>query len=176
MLTYWSYVFLALTHLNNIRQVITPADQEPCAAWDIHPKYFKLKSGEILFAHNLFCIYPIILKFCMEHDKDTVVLCAKFQNNWMINVDFTDEWVFTRFGFKMSFGGIFHIVQTPCRADSRRAPSQWETSLQSNAVSHWLVANLKSALPLIQALSHIPQTILQPPRDSHQRRQNCATV
>ena len=33
-----------------------------------------------------------------------------------------------------------------CRADSRLAPSQWETSLQSNAVSHWLGANLESAL------------------------------
>ena len=32
------------------------------------------------------------------------------------------------------------------RADSRFAPSQWETSLQSNAVSHWLVANLESAM------------------------------
>ena len=31
------------------------------------------------------------------------------------------------------------------RADSRFAPSQWETSLQSNAVSHWLGANLESA-------------------------------
>ena len=31
-------------------------------------------------------------------------------------------------------------------ADFRLAPSQWETSLQSNAVSHWLGANLKSAL------------------------------
>ena len=28
--------------------------------------------------------------------------------------------------------------------DSRFAPSQWETSLQSNAVSHWLGANLES--------------------------------
>ena len=36
----------------------------------------------------------------------------------------------------------------PVRADSRLAPSQWETSLQSNAVSHWLGANLESALPL----------------------------
>ena len=27
-----------------------------------------------------------------------------------------------------------------------RPPSQWETSLQSNAVSHWLVANLGSSL------------------------------
>ena len=32
------------------------------------------------------------------------------------------------------------------RADSWFAPSQWQTSLQSNAVSHWLGANLESAL------------------------------
>ena len=29
---------------------------------------------------------------------------------------------------------------------SRLVPSQWETSLQSNAISHWLGANLESAL------------------------------
>ena len=32
------------------------------------------------------------------------------------------------------------------RADSRFAPSQWETSLQSNTISHWLGTNLESAL------------------------------
>ena len=32
------------------------------------------------------------------------------------------------------------------RAASRFAPSQWETTLQSNAVSHWQGANLDSAL------------------------------
>ena len=32
--------------------------------------------------------------------------------------------------------------------DSRLASSQWETSLQSNDVSHWLGANLESALRL----------------------------
>ena len=32
------------------------------------------------------------------------------------------------------------------RADSRFAPSQWETALLCNDVSHWLGANLKSAL------------------------------
>ena len=32
------------------------------------------------------------------------------------------------------------------RADSRFAPSQWETSLQSKAVSHWLGVNLESTL------------------------------
>ena len=33
-----------------------------------------------------------------------------------------------------------------CRTDSKFAPSQWETSLQSNTVSLWLGANLESAL------------------------------
>ena len=32
------------------------------------------------------------------------------------------------------------------RAHSRLAPRQWKTSLQSNAVSHWLRANLESTL------------------------------
>ena len=45
-----------------------------------------------------------------------------------------------------------HVVQLVgnrnFRADSRLAPSQWETSLQSNAVSHWLGANLESTLNL----------------------------
>ena len=35
------------------------------------------------------------------------------------------------------------------RAHSRFAPSQLETSLQSNAVSHWLSANLESVLYMI---------------------------
>ena len=45
---------------------------------------------------------------------------------------------------------LFHLT-TNCRADSRLAPSQWETSLQSNAVSHWLGANLESALDCMYA-------------------------
>ena len=46
-----------------------------------------------------------------------------------------------------------HTMFNKHRADSRLAPSQWETSLQSNAVSHWLGANLESAL------KHIPSHI-----------------
>ena len=38
------------------------------------------------------------------------------------------------------------VVLYNCQADSRLAPSQWETSLQNNTVPHWLVANLESAL------------------------------
>ena len=43
---------------------------------------------------------------------------------------------------------LFGIPTSPInsRGDSRFASSQWETSLQSNAVSHWLGANLESAL------------------------------
>ena len=38
------------------------------------------------------------------------------------------------------------LIWKLCRADCRLAPSQWETSLQSNVVSHCLGANLESAL------------------------------
>ena len=38
------------------------------------------------------------------------------------------------------------------RADSRLAPSQWETALFCNDVSHWLGANLESALCLFHIL------------------------
>ena len=38
------------------------------------------------------------------------------------------------------------------RADSGLGPCQWETSLQSNAISHWLGANLDSALYSIKSI------------------------
>ena len=40
------------------------------------------------------------------------------------------------------------------RADSRLAPSQWETSLQSDTVSHWLGANLESALHTMRSTKY----------------------
>ena len=48
------------------------------------------------------------------------------------------------------------------RADSRLVPSQWETSLYTNAVSHWLDANLKLALFYIFCISTLKKcTILR---------------
>ena len=45
---------------------------------------------------------------------------------------------------------IHGIVEAPAsRTDSKLSHSQWETSLQSNSVSHWLGANLESALRLL---------------------------
>ena len=53
----------------------------------------------------------------------------------------------------------FHHVHDCCRADSRLAPSQWETSLQNNAVSHWLGASLESTLCCMHAILISPDSI-----------------
>ena len=62
---------------------------------------------------------------CLELFPNSLVQanhhCQQFSHRHLVSADFT-------------------------RADSRLAPSQWQTSLQSNAVSHWLDANLESAL------------------------------
>ena len=51
---------------------------------------------------------------------------------------------------KMCFlSWLYACVWSKFRADSRLAPSQWETSLQSNVISHWLCTNLESALKLM---------------------------
>ena len=48
---------------------------------------------------------------------------------------------------KMRRFDVWHIGKLMIiRANSRLAPSQWDTSLQSNAVSHWLGAKLESPL------------------------------
>ena len=48
------------------------------------------------------------------------------------------------------YGKYFHVVilsvSLSYRTDSRFAPSQWETSMQSKAVCHWLGASLESPL------------------------------
>ena len=42
------------------------------------------------------------------------------------------------------------------RADSGFAPSQWETALLCNAISHWLGASLQSALMYVVLTRHLP--------------------
>ena len=49
------------------------------------------------------------------------------------------------------------VKMTLIRADSRLAPSQWETSLQSNAISQWLGASLKSALLICRIIKAYPE-------------------
>ena len=58
---------------------------------------------------------------------------------------FTHSFACTAFLNSLSSGSIL-------RADSRFAPSQWETALLCNDVSYWLGANLESTLH-----SHLPE-------------------
>ena len=51
-----------------------------------------------------------VLKFYTEYGSDTVVLCAKNQNDWIIDTDLMDERDFSRFEFKRSFGGISYTA------------------------------------------------------------------
>ena len=62
-----------------------------------HPK---LKSRKILFIS-----YLIGLIFCTEYDSDSALFRTKFLKNVQL--------VFARFHFKMSFGRISYIAQSP---------------------------------------------------------------
>ena len=73
-------------------------------------RHIKLDSREVSFTRNLFCNYPIVLKFCIEHGSDTAVLCAKFQNDRTMETGVMDERDFARFEFKISFGRISYTA------------------------------------------------------------------
>ena len=58
--------------------------------------------------------------------------------------------LFFNFFFFFFIPGKFFVqkmhIKTESRTDSRLGPGQWETALLCNDVSHWLGANLESAL------------------------------
>ena len=84
-----------------------------CNVGYLSETHLKLKSHEILFAHNLLLRYAIVLKFGTEHSSDTAVFCTKFQNNWKTGTDVMDEQVLTRFEFKMRLGLIWAYCTRP---------------------------------------------------------------
>ena len=66
----------------------------------------------------------------------------------------------THANFTFSFQDLFLTVRCiPESPDSRLAPSQWKTWLQSKAVSHWLGTNLESALCTVS--SHFNLIIIE---------------
>ena len=71
----------------------------------------KPKSHKNSFSDNICRSCPVILKFCTEHGRDTAVLCAKFQDNWIIKMDVMGERDFVRFEFKICFRRISCIAQ-----------------------------------------------------------------
>ena len=92
---------------------LTHRSSDPWGRCNIrHPpkNLFKPKSREISFAHNLLLSYLIVLEFCTEHDSDTVVLYAKFQNDWTSETNVLDERDFARFEFKTYFGPISYRI------------------------------------------------------------------
>ena len=64
-------------------------------------------------------------------------------------IDYLDEHVYTC-GINAINANLvdtrYHDYNTIIFLKNTFAPRQWETSLQSNAVSHWLGTNLESAL------------------------------
>ena len=58
----------------------------------------------------------------------------------------TNQVIWEQTDIQHSWGFELQLCSLWYMADSRVVPSQWETSLQSNAISHWLGTNLKSTL------------------------------
>ena len=72
--------------------------------------------------------------------------------HWTLRMYFNQQAVSVEVGYKSQFICLSRPVSSKyimidiSRADSRFVPGHWETLLQSNAISHWLGANLESAL------------------------------
>ena len=130
--------------------------------------FYNMKSGQCYRVVSL--LHSQVAIFTIPQCSSPISHNASFCNR---NVDMC-----ARFCYKMVHCGIFvmhsgkcemcllwrgiahNMVKVKCRsffkAESRLAPSQWETSLQSNAVSQWLGTNVESALFLnIWNMPHI---------------------
>ena len=71
-------------------------------------------------------------------------------------VVWTNSWLFADGIFQWIFLMMSYFDSNYAfRVESWFAPSQWETSLQSNAVSHWLSANVESALRIRTILAQV---------------------
>ena len=66
----------------------------------------------------------------------------------LISVNKRGPWM----NFKFPYMREFDITHCRCRDHFVDVPSQWETALHCNAVSHWLGAYIESSLPVIYIL------------------------
>ena len=83
------------------------------------------------------CLLITFFNFIMNYVPIVTFWIFTYHKIWILSIMFCFIWSYWIIYFLACF-----------RADSRLAPSQWETSLQINVVSHWLGANLESALCL----------------------------
>ena len=83
--------------------------------------------------------------------KFTKAVQCKFKRWYLSWCDTLTHWpprpVTPQFCFQLTPSNFSQApIGNKCRADSRFVPSQWNTALLCNDVSHWLGANLESAL------------------------------
>ena len=120
-----------------------------CKAWHLCLTFLQLHGQEIYYTlrgtmpahvvHNT--TFQYIYIFIWGEYNEYYLVDFKAQCAIWNDMLWHDIWhVF----FLFIFHRWFHY-----RADSMFAPSQWETALLCNDVSHWLGANIESALPYI---------------------------
>ena len=76
--------------------------------------HLNLKFCNMSFIQNTHFRSQIILTFCTEHGRDTAMLCAKFQNDLMIERNFMGK-LLAKFEFKLHFGLICYAEQPPVK-------------------------------------------------------------
>ena len=106
------------------------------------------------------------------------VPCKEFGGNWNVITSLYVNYIDTKPG---TYVIILYLYISPCnkrlsiriigtlpisRPDYKLAPSQWETSLQSNAVSHWLGTTLESALIIVPTDCGMPLCDWYPTRSN----------
>ena len=103
-------------------------------------------------------MYVVLLSFVMLWLHTCQGCPGYFRKPWMIN-NFITYWAVTYIRdltvIRNVLGKIdWYQTQTEhiIRADPRFAPNQWETALLCNDVSHWLGANLESALIMARTM------------------------
>ena len=106
----------------------------------MHCFSFVVRLNELLNKQSSFKLFEMLW-----HLRDITVMIAKYNGVIYMKYQLTDSCV--KLLHKDTKGALRCISEDHIfRADSRLVPSQWVTSLQSNAISHWLGTNLESAL------------------------------
>ena len=75
--------------------------------------HLKLKSREISFAQGIHSNCQIVLKIYTAHDNDTLVLCAKYENNLILKLWVMGRRVFALFELHMRFGWPLCMARVP---------------------------------------------------------------
>ena len=85
-------------------------------------------------------------QFCTCHDSSAVMTCAKLWPDEINIFHVGAMHILTRFGLWAHNPIAIWVYVHISRDDSRSVPSQWETALLCNDVSHGLDASLESTL------------------------------